>query len=70
MNDNLISKLSELEMKQNHLKRCLDVTYYNNEKRKKFFEEIKEVKKEINNVKFQIRLEREMKKNVENSNTK
>lgn len=62
MSNRLISQLSELKMKEKHLKRFLDVTYYDKQKRKKFFEEIQKTKKDIKNIKFQIRLEREMRK--------
>ena len=69
MKNDLIGKLSELEMKERHLKRCLDVTYYNNEKRRKFFDELKKIKGEIEQTKFKIRLERK-RENDKNSNTK
>lgn len=68
MNDDLISQLSELELKEKHLKRCLDVTYYNSEKRNKFFEEIKEIRKQKDIIKFKIRMRKE-KANVENNNS-
>jgi hypothetical protein len=62
-NDKLIEKLSNLKLEESSLKRNLDRNYCNLKIRTKMFEKLKDVKKEIKNVKFQIRLEREMKKN-------
>lgn len=62
-NDELIEKLSKLRLEENCLKRNLDVNYLDSELRTKLFKRIKENKKEIQLVKFKIRLEKEMKKN-------
>ena len=69
-NDKLIEKLSNLQLQENALRRGLDNVYYKNIKeRTRLFNEIKKVKKEIEKVKFQIRLRREIEKN-ENNHTK
>lgn len=65
MNNELIEKLSKLKLEENCLKRNLDVNYLDSELRTKLFKRIKENKKEIQLVKFKIRLEKEMKKNEE-----
>lgn len=62
-NDELIDKLSKLKLEENCLKRNLDMNYLDLELRTKIFKRIKENKKEIELVKFKIRLEKEMKKN-------
>ena len=64
-NDELIDKLSNLEMQRKRLLRILDQVYNNSNKRTKTFNEIKLVKKEIEQTKFKIRLEKEMRKNEE-----
>lgn len=68
MNDKYIEELSKLRLEETHLKRCLDVKYYNKEQRKKFFERIKEIKKEKEKLKFKIRLQKEV-KNAKDNNT-
>ena len=62
MKDSLIEHLSKLEIKAKHLKRCLDITYYNKEQRQHFFEEYKKVKEEIERIKFKIKINKEMKR--------
>ena len=69
-NNKLIEKLSNLQLQENALKRGLDNVYYKNiTERTRLFNEIKKVKKEIEKVKFQSRLRREIKEN-ENNHTK
>lgn len=63
MNNELIDKLSKLKLEESCLKRNLDMNYLDLELRTKIFKRIKENKKEIELVKFKIRLEKEMKKN-------
>lgn len=63
MNDKLIDELARLKLEKNSLIRGLDTNYYDYEKRTKLFNRIKEVKKEIAQVKFRIRLEKELRKN-------
>ena len=62
-NDELIDKLSKLKLEETCLKRNLDMNYLDEEMRTKIFKRIKENKKEIELVKFKIKLEKEMKKN-------
>lgn len=61
MNDELISQLSELQLKEQAYKRNLDIKYYDKNKRYELFEELKKIKREIELLKFKIRLERTMK---------
>lgn len=68
MNNELIEELSKLELQKKHLIRCLDSQYYNKCQRAKTFEKIKDLKKQIEKLKFKIRLNREI-KNVKNNNT-
>jgi len=65
MSKHLLLKIKELEEKRLSLKRCLDVNYYNKEIRNSLFEQINEIEKEIEKVKFKLTLEREIKKNGE-----
>ena len=67
-NNELIERLSILKLQEKNLLRILDRVYNDLDKRTRVFNQIKEIKKETENIKFKIRLEREMKKN-ENSNT-
>lgn len=62
MNNELISKLSKLTLEERSLKRNLDRNYYNQELRTKLFLELKEVKRNIESVKFQLKLEKEKRK--------
>lgn len=62
MSDKLIDKLAMLDLQEKQAKRLLDYYYYDIEKRNKFYKQLKEVKKEIDYVKFKLQLEREMKK--------
>jgi len=61
-NDELIEKLSNLKLEENNLKRCLDTSYFDYEKRTELFNRIKGIKKEIQQIKFKIRLEKELRK--------
>lgn len=67
-NNELIERLSILKLQEKNLLRVLDRVYNDLDKRTRVFNQIKEIKKEIESIKFKIRLEREMKKNG-NSNT-
>ena len=67
MNNELINQLSKLTLEERALKRNIDRNYYNAKVRHKLFVRLKEVKQEIQKVKFRIRLEREEKN--ENNNT-
>lgn len=61
MNNKLIDELTQLEIKFKYLKRQLDMTN-NKEKRTEIFNSVKKTQKEIEKVKFKIRLEREIRK--------
>lgn len=63
----LIEKLSNLKLEEKNLKRVLDVYYRDENMRTKAFNKIKKVKKEIEQIKFKLKLEREI--NNENNNT-
>ena len=67
-NDELIEQLSNLKLQEKALKRALDRVYNDVEMRTQLFNKIKKLKKEIDLIKFKIRLVKEMKKN-ENNNT-
>lgn len=63
----LIERLSNLKLEENNLKRILDVYYRDENMRTKAFNKIKKVKKEIEQIKFKLKLEKELKN--ENNNT-
>ncbi len=67
-NNKYIDILSNLKLRKNKLKRNLDIFQYDYEKRTNTFNEIKEVNKEIEKVKFKMNLERRLKK-IENNNS-
>lgn len=62
MENKLIEELTKLRIKEKAYKRFLDLKYYDNEQRSKFFNELKEIKKDIRKIKFKIRLEKELKR--------
>ena len=67
-NNDLIEKLSNLQLQENALKRALDkVSYKNKKERARLFDEIKKTKKQEQKVKFSLRLRREMYKNEHNN---
>lgn len=65
MNNKNIDELSNLLMEEKYLKRNLDLNYYKKNDRDKYFMRLKEVKKEIEKIKFKIRLENQIKKEGE-----
>lgn len=65
MNNKKIDELSNLLMEEKYLKRNLDLNYYKKNDRDKYFMRLKEVKKEIEKIKFKIRLEKQIKKEGE-----
>lgn len=67
-NDLLIDKLAHLELQERSLKRNINTYYFHAQKKEELFIRWKETKKEIETIKFKLRLERELKKN-ENSDT-
>lgn len=64
----LIDELAKLTLQEKSLLRGLDTSYYDRERRNAIFNKIKLVKKDISQIKFKLRLERE-KENVKNNNT-
>ncbi len=62
MNNDLIEKLSLLELEKKYLKRELDNKWYDRKEKQKLFDRINDVNKEIEYVKFKLELERKMKK--------
>lgn len=64
MNNELIEKLSLLNLEKNYLKRELDSVWYDSNERKRIFEKIKDVNKEIEYVKFKLQLERKMRNDI------
>lgn len=63
MNRNeLLSKLSELELTKSYLKRQLDINYFDYKKRTSNFNKLKKVQKEIQEVKFKLKLIKEITK--------
>ena len=62
MSRDLITKLSNLTLKQSALKRCLDKNCFNSRGKARVFKELEKVENEIKLTKFKLRLEKEMKK--------
>lgn len=62
MNNKLIDELAMLKLKEKNLKRVLDIYFYDPKKRESNFKELKNVKKDIEKIKFKLRIERKMKK--------
>lgn len=57
----LIERLSNLKLEEKNLKRVLDVYYRDENMRTKAFNKIKKIKKEMEQIKFKLRLEKELK---------
>lgn len=68
-NDILLDKLVRLEMEEKSLIRNLNMYYCDTNIKNRLFAKLKKVKKEINAIKFKIRLEREIRKNDRNNDT-
>ena len=62
-NNELIEQLSLLAMEEKCLKRNLDKYYNDTNERRKMFNKLRENKKKVEQIKFKIRLERQMKNN-------
>lgn len=62
MNDKLIDKLTKLELEEKCIKRNLDRYYRNENDRTRLYKRLQEIKKEKEQVKFKLRLEKELKK--------
>lgn len=67
MANKLIDDLTKLNAEEKALRRCLDISYYDSNKRAEIFKRLKECKKNIEKVKFKIRVERKL--NVKDNNT-
>ena len=67
MNDNLKDELAKLKLQTTVLKKTLDARYYDKNLRQKTFDEIKKTTKEIAQIEFKMKLEKEMKKNEDNN---
>lgn len=61
MNDTLIDKLTKLELEEKCIKRNLDRYYRNENDRSRLFYRLKDIKKEKEQIKFKLRLKKEMK---------
>lgn len=68
-NDILLDKLVRLELEEKSLIRNLNMYYCDNTIKNRLFAKHKKVKKEIEKVKFKLRIESEIRKNDRNSNT-
>jgi len=62
-NERLIEKLAMLEMNEKSIRRNLNTYYVDKEKRAKLFKKLHQVHKDIECVKFKLRIEREIRKN-------
>ena len=62
MSKELIDELAELKLEKNSLMRATEYKFNSNKKREKLFFRLRDVNKEIEKVKFKLRLEKEMKK--------
>ena len=60
MSKELITKLSNLQLREKSLKRSIDNFCYNASVRSRLFDDLKKTQDEIKYVKFQIRLEKEI----------
>lgn len=67
MANKLIDDLTKLCNEEKALKRGLDISYYDSDKRSEMFKRLKECKQNIEKVKFKIRMERKL--NVKDTNT-
>ena len=61
MSDKLIDKLSNLDLEEKSVKRGLDRYYRNENDRSRLYKRLQEIKKEKEQVKFKLRLEKELK---------
>lgn len=68
-NDILLEKMVHLEMEEKSILRNLNTYYYNAEKKELLYRKLKEVRKKIQQTKFKLRMEREIRKNDRNNNS-
>lgn len=62
MSKELIDKLSKLKMAEANLRRTLDTKSFSSKGKSKIFNELDNIKKEIQLVKFKLKIEKELKK--------
>lgn len=60
MSDKLIDKLSNLDLEEKSVKRGLDRYYRNENDRSRLYKRLQEIKREKEQVKFKLRLEKEL----------
>ena len=63
MNRELIDRLSKLKLEESSLKRQLEYEFKRNKKREKLFFRLRDVKDEMQKIKFLLRLESVRRKN-------
>lgn len=68
-NDELLDKLVMLEAEENSLMRNINIYYRDSTIKNRLFKNLKNVKKEIEKVKFKLRIESEIRKNDRNNNS-
>ena len=66
-NDILLDILVKLEMEEKSILRNLNTYYYDVTKKENLYGKLKRVRKEIQQTKFKLRMEREIKKNDKNN---
>lgn len=64
MRDKILDELCDLDTKEKYLNRCLDINKFDKSKRTIWFRELKDIKKKKEKLRFQLRLEKEMRKNA------
>lgn len=62
-NDMLLDKLVRLELEEKSIIRNLNTYYCDDKTRNRLFAKLKKIKKEIEQIKFKLRVEREIRKN-------
>lgn len=68
MSKQLIIELSNLKAQRDYLLRQIDIYYYDKLQRQTNFTKLKEIDKDIEKVKFKLKMEKRL-KNVNNSNS-
>lgn len=68
-NDILLDILVKLEMEEKSILRNLNTYYFDISKKENLYKKLKNIRTEIQQTKFKLRMEREIKKNDRNSNS-
>lgn len=68
-NDILLDILVKLEMEEKSILRNLNTYYFDISKKESLYKKLKNIRTEIQQTKFKLRMEREIKKNDRNSNS-